>query len=584
MRFAKLRRIWFVSYSAVITLLTPTAAPADIGIAAAYPGDKNIASDPAVIFADDFESYTLPDQAKTRWGNGSGLVRMRIATESANVYSGSKAIEFSLPISTTEVSCSLWKGLSPEQDTVFMRMYQKFDSGYSVPTSNHNGIRLSAKYPEVAGTIPPADGTGFFLFLLQNAISKAGDTAPGESELYVYWPRQRSEWGDHWRSDGMVVPYSNTIGNQGEWLAYPAQYPDFKPMSNFTPQRDRWYCVEMMVHANTPGKNDGEVKYWIDGKVAGDFPNLNMRSISTLKIDHANMVLHAIHSERLNKKWHDNVVIATKYIGPMSGASPTPTPTGTPTPSPTPTPTPTPTGGGSADYLLFNASTRRTAVWNLQGTAFLGGAFGPTLPVGWTVVTTADVNGDGKFDLVLFNPSAQQTAVWYLDNTRFIGGALGPTIPRGWTLMRATDMDGDGHPDYVLFNSSTRQTAMWFLNNTTFARGAFGPTLPVGWSLADANDFNGDNKPDFVLTNATTRQTAFWYLNGTTFAGGSYGPTLPLGWMLRGTADINGDGKPDYILFNPAMGQTAVWYLSGGAVAGGAYGPTLPTGYTLVSP
>ena len=336
-----------MSFSAVITFLissaTPTTAPADIGIAAAYPGDKNIASDPAVIFADDFESYTLPDQAKTRWGNGSGLVRMRIATESANVYSGSKAIEFSLPISTTEVSCSLWKVLSPEQDTVFMRMYQKFDSGYSVPTSNHNGIRLSAKYPETAGTIPPADGTGFFLFLLQNAISKAGDTAPGESELYVYWPRQRSEWGDHWRSDGTVVPYSNTIGNQGEWLAYPAQYPDFKPMPNFTPQRDRWYCVEMMVHANTPGKNDGEVKYWIDGKVAGDFPNLNMRSISTLKIDHAHLVLHAVHTERVNKKWYDNVVIATKYIGPMASPSPSPTPTATPTPTPTATPTPTPT-------------------------------------------------------------------------------------------------------------------------------------------------------------------------------------------------------------------------------------------------
>src|SRR5437764_6095837 len=160
-----------MSFSAVITFLTssatPTTAPAGIGIAAAYPGDKNIASDPAVIFADDFESYTTPADAKAKWGNGSGLAQMRIATESANVYSGSRAVEFSLPISTTEESCSLIKVLSPEQDTVFMRMYQKFDSGYSVPTSNHNGIRLSAKYPGTP-TVPPADGTRFFLFLLHN--------------------------------------------------------------------------------------------------------------------------------------------------------------------------------------------------------------------------------------------------------------------------------------------------------------------------------------------------------------------------------------------------------------------------------
>src|SRR5437773_6577221 len=123
-RFAVIRRTKFVSFSAVITFLTssatPTTAPADIGIAAAYPGDKNIASDPAVIFADDFESYTTPADAKAKWGNGGWVANMRIATESANVYSGSKAIEFSLPISTTEESCALVKVLSPEQDTVFV--------------------------------------------------------------------------------------------------------------------------------------------------------------------------------------------------------------------------------------------------------------------------------------------------------------------------------------------------------------------------------------------------------------------------------------------------------------------------------
>lgn len=319
-----------------MTLLVPSATlgatTANNGIAARYPGDKNIASDPAVIFTDDFESYTTPDQAKIRWGNGNGTQRMRIATEANHVYSGRKAIEFALPISTAEISCSLWKVLSPEQDTLFVRMYQKFDAGFNVRGSNHNGIRLSAKYPEVAGRKPPANGTGFFLFLLQNNI-KAGETPPGLTNLYVYWPKQRSQWGDHWYPDGTVVPYSSSIGNKGEWLAYPARYPDFKPYPMFIPQRDRWYCYELMVKANTPGKNDGEVKYWIDGKVAGDFPDLNMRSISTLKLDRAHIMLHAVHSERVNKKWYDNVVIAKQYIGPMVRASPIPSSTSVQTPT-----------------------------------------------------------------------------------------------------------------------------------------------------------------------------------------------------------------------------------------------------------
>jgi hypothetical protein len=335
----------------------PTATPIDgSGIASRYPGDKNIASDPAVIFADDFESYTSVDQIKTRWGHGSGLTRMRIATEPANVFSGHKSVEFTLPISLTEIGCSLWKILNPEQDTVYMRMYHKFDPGYNIPTSNHNGIRLSAKYPETAGHIPPADGTGFFLFLLQNNVvgSHTGESAPGFSHLYVYWPRQRSQFGDHWYPDGTVIPYSPVIGNTGEWLAYPNQYPDFRIMPNFLPQRDRWYCVELMVRANTPGRNDGEAKYWIDGQLAGDFPDLNVRSLSTLKLDHAHLMLGAAHSERVNKKWYDNVVIATKYIGPMVSAT---------------TARGDFNGDNSADILWQHTSGAR-AIWLMNGTTY----------------------------------------------------------------------------------------------------------------------------------------------------------------------------------------------------------------------
>ena len=328
------RRIGFVSFSGVIILLTSsaTATSADSGIAARYPGDKNIASDPAVVFADDFESYTSPSQLTSKWTSAYQLSNLRIATEQGNYYAGGKGLEMTLSISTAEVANALNKTLAPTVDTAFIRAYTKFDPGYSVSTSNHNGLRLSAKYPG-PGIKPPTDGTGFFLFLLQNNIQgsgRPGEVMPGYSHLYAYWPKQRSEFGDHWYSDGYVVPYDNTIGNNGEWLAYPAQYPDFQPLTNWQPQRDRWYCYELMVKANTPGNNDGEVKYWIDGIVVGDFPNLSMRSISALKIDTAHIGLHAQHSERVNKKWYDNVVVATQYIGPIVGASPIPSPTPAP--------------------------------------------------------------------------------------------------------------------------------------------------------------------------------------------------------------------------------------------------------------
>lgn len=291
----------------------------EFGLAAQYPGDENIGNDPAVILADDFESYTTPNQLTTKWSSAYHLENLRISSEAGNFYSGTKALEMSLPITAAEVSNACNKTLNPTQDVMFIRAYTKFDPGYNVPTSNHNGLRLSAQYPGPGGGTPP-DGTGWFLFLVQNNIQGAGrpgESAPGFCHIYAYWPKQRDLFGDHWFPDGYVVPYSNETGNDGDWLAYPDQYPDFKVMPNFLPLRDKWYCYEMMVKANTPGKNDGEVKYWIDGQLVSDFPDLNMRSISTLKMDTAHIGLHAKKSARVNKKWYDNVVIATEYIGPM---------------------------------------------------------------------------------------------------------------------------------------------------------------------------------------------------------------------------------------------------------------------------
>jgi hypothetical protein len=95
----------------------------------------------------------------------------------------------------------------------------------------------------------------------------------------------------------------------------------------------------------------------------------------------------------------------------------------------------------------------------------------------------ADFNRDGKTDYLLFNPSTRQSAIWYLSGVTVVGGAFGPTIASGYELTGTADFNGNGSPDYVLYNSSTRRTAIWYLNNNTFIGGAWGPILPAGWSL-----------------------------------------------------------------------------------------------------
>jgi FG-GAP-like repeat len=236
------------------------------------------------------------------------------------------------------------------------------------------------------------------------------------------------------------------------------------------------------------------------------------------------------------------------------------------------------------DLVLYNSTTRQTAVWFLNNNAFIGSSFGPTPPAGWNVIDAADFDRDGNIDYALFNATTRQTAIWYLSGTTFTGSAFGPTPPSGWGLVAVGDFNNDGQADFVLYSSTTRQTAVWFLNNNSFIGSMFGPTLPSSWTVAGVGDFNRDGRADYALFNATTRQSAIWYLDGTAFISSAFGPTIASGYALSGVADFNLNGAPDFLLFNPTTRQTLIWYLSNNFFAGSAFGPTPPGGWTVAVP
>ena len=96
----------------------------------------------------------------------------------------------------------------------------------------------------------------------------------------------------------------------------------------------------------------------------------------------------------------------------------------------------------------------------------------------------ADFNVDGKLDYLLFNPSTRQTAIWYPEQQCSLGTAVGPTIAPGFNLTGAADFDGNGRPDYLLYNPTTRGTALWYMNDNVRIGSAVGPTMLVGWTVA----------------------------------------------------------------------------------------------------
>ena len=84
------------------------------------------------------------------------------------------------------------------------------------------------------------------------------------------------------------------------------------------PGLGRWYCYELMVKCNTPGQRNGRIAVWLDGNLIADFPNRRIRDTTALKIDRFSIDLHiGKNILGIAKKWVDNAVAATSYIGPM---------------------------------------------------------------------------------------------------------------------------------------------------------------------------------------------------------------------------------------------------------------------------
>ena len=71
---------------------------------------------------------------------------------------------------------------------------------------------------------------------------------------------------------------------------------------------------------NTPGKNDGILRGWVDGRPAFEKTDVRMRDVPGLKIER--IWINIYHggtwtSDSDDHLFIDNVVIAKRYIGPM---------------------------------------------------------------------------------------------------------------------------------------------------------------------------------------------------------------------------------------------------------------------------
>lgn len=299
------------------------------GLAAQYPGDRGIQTDPRVLFAEDFETGSIDDLGK-RWDNVSnqdGKV-LALSDDVPPDSAGHRSLQLTA-ILGQNTGGHLYTRLPKGVEKVFARFYVKFpsDAAYIHHFVTLGGYNPPTPWPQ-GGAGERPKGHERFSAGIEPYGNYGRFPAPGAWNFYAYWPEMKgSADGRYWGNS--LTP------------ARPALVP-----------RNRWQCVEVMLQCNSaPEARDGELALWLDGLPVAHFKPGTLRSPWTglgfsavekdgepfegfrwrtnldLKINFFWLMHYvtenAARQNRVaqpnptNRVWFDDVVISTEYVGPI---------------------------------------------------------------------------------------------------------------------------------------------------------------------------------------------------------------------------------------------------------------------------
>ena len=292
------------------------------GLAWRYPGDKGIESDPAVVFAEDFEEASL-DAVWSRWEDVQSQEIMSLSPDVPLVASGARSLLMA-HVGGKGNGGYLYRRLPPGYDKLYVRFYVKFDPNCS---PIHHFVHMGGYNPP---TRWPQGGAG--LRPQGNERFTTGVEPFGKSwrwDFYSYWMAMRSSPDGHsWGHDFINDPALRA-------------------------ERGRWICVELMMKMNEPvTQSNGEQALWIDGRpwikdgqtlshLGQGFPRgkwvwdsfnpdpqgepfegFQWRTTEDLKLNFLWLLLYITDSPpgHVSQVWFDDIVVARQYIGPINPA------------------------------------------------------------------------------------------------------------------------------------------------------------------------------------------------------------------------------------------------------------------------
>ena len=269
------------------------------GLASQYPGDKGISKDPDVVFATGFESSKWNDEW-TYAGKMAVIDTVSADAERKFELLKGKALRVKIAKGSTGALNTLFKfkkETGEEPDEIYFRYYLRLGA-------NWNQTLQGGKMPGISGTYGVAGWGG------RKVNGTNGWSARGSFGLSI--PKHNPLGGLH--PLGTYCYHADMKGTYGDIWGWHNDYRGFL-------ENNRWYSIEQYLKMNTPGKKDGVLRAWVDGRIAFQKQDIRFRHVDKLKIEQIWMNVYHGGTKPSPYDQHlfiDNVVIARQYIGPIS--------------------------------------------------------------------------------------------------------------------------------------------------------------------------------------------------------------------------------------------------------------------------
>ncbi|MFC1596845.1 polysaccharide lyase [Planctomycetota bacterium] len=197
-----------------------------------------------------------------------------------------------------------------------------------IDSGGHYGLSMAFAFKKRLGYEPEEVYFRYYLRLADDWDPRRGGKLPGFGGTYG-----RAGWGgrpvngrDGWSARGLFLGQK-----EGRTpIGFYCYHMDMKGRygSNWVWDRDelgllennRWYCIEQYLKLNAPGRPNGILRGWVDGKLAFENRNVRMRAVDTLKLESVwiNFYLGGTWTaERDHHVFVDEVVISKRPIGPL---------------------------------------------------------------------------------------------------------------------------------------------------------------------------------------------------------------------------------------------------------------------------